>query len=122
MDSSDLETTLGVALIGSFIWLMHLSRFGLTSGREILVTLTVPRTGSGDTPAYAPAFETHLRGHDLINVRSVRGGERLELTFYVQPRRDTDLVAFSTAMSALPAVADVSLVVSQDDEIPDNVF
>lgn len=86
-----VETTLGVGLIGLFIWLMHLSRFGLTSGREILVTLTVPQTGAGDAPVYAPVFETHLAGHDLINVRSVLGGQRLELTFYVRPRPDTDL-------------------------------
>ena len=117
-----VETALGVGLIGLFIWLMHLTRFGLTSGREILVTLTVPQTGSGEAPAYAPVFETHLRGHELINVRSIQGGQRLELTFYIRPRGDTDLVEFSAALSALPALADVSLVVSQDDEIPDNVF
>ena len=117
-----VETALGVALIGLFVWLMHQSRFGLTSGREILLTMTVPQTGSAGDPSYARVFETHLSGHDLLNVRSVQGGQRLELTFYVRPTRDTDLVAFSAALSALPAVGDVSVVVSQDDEIPDNVF
>ena len=117
-----VETTLGVGLIGLFVWLMHQSRFGLTSARETLLTLTVPRTGADGDPVYAGLFETHLQGHDLINVRSVQGGQRLELTFYVRPRRDTDLVVFSAALSALPAVADISVVVSQDDEIPDNVF
>ena len=85
-----VETTLGVALIGLFAWLMHQARFGLTAGRETLLTLTVPRGGAGEPPAYAAVFETHLRGHDLINVRSVQGGERLELTFYIQPKRGAD--------------------------------
>ncbi len=117
-----VETTLGVALIGLFVWLMHESRFGLTAGRETLLTLTVPQGGAGEPPTYTPVFETHLRGHDLINVRSVQGGERLELTFYVQPKRDVDLVAFSAALAEQPDVTDVSVVVSEDDEIPDNVL
>ncbi len=57
-----METTLGVGLIGLFVWLMHLSRFGLTSGREILVTLTVPQTGSGDAPAYASVSRRTFKG------------------------------------------------------------
>ena len=117
-----LETTLGVGLIGLFVWLMHQSRFGLTSAREILLTLTVPQTDADGDPVYTEVFETHLRGHELINVRSVQSGQRLEVTFYVRPAPDTDLVTFSAALSALPAVADVSMVVSHDDEIPDNVF
>ncbi len=55
-------------------------------------------------------------------MRSVQAGQRLELTFYVQPKPGADLVTLSADLSALPAVADVSLVVSEDDEIPDNVF
>ena len=117
-----LETALGVTLIGLFVWLMHQSRFGLTSSRETLLTLTVPQTGADGDPVYAPVFETHLQGHELINVRSIESGQRLEVTFYVRPARDTDLMAFSAALSALPAVADVSIIVSQDDQIPDNVF
>ena len=117
-----LETTLGVTLIGLFVWLMHQSRFGLTSSRETLLTLTVPQTRADGDPVYAQVFATHLQGHELINVRSVESGQRLEVTFYVRPARDTDLMAFSAALSAVPTVANVSLVVSQDDEIPDNVF
>ncbi len=57
-----IETTLGVALIGLFAWLMHYTRFGLTAGRETLLTLTVPQGGAGEAPSYAPVFEAHLRG------------------------------------------------------------
>ena len=116
------EAALGVALIALFVWLMHESRFGLTSGRETLLTLTVPQSGAGHRDIYGPVFAAHLRGYDLINVRSIQAKARLELTFYVRPNRDVDMAAFSAALAALPEVEDVSVVVSQDDEIPDNVF
>ena len=115
------ETALGVVIIGLFIWLMHQSRFGLTSGRETLLTFIAPG-GSDGAPPWTTPFETYLRGHDLINVRSLDDGARLELTFHVRPRPDADLVTFSSTLAELAGVSDVSLVVSQDDEVPDNVF
>ena len=116
-----IETTIGVLLIGTFVWLMHRSRFGLTAGRETLLTFTAPG-GADGRPPYTPLFETHLRGHDLINVRSLAEGARVELTFHIRPRPDADLVAFSAELAALAGVTDVALVVSQDDEVPDNVY
>lgn len=117
-----LETALGVLLIGLCILFLHWFKFGLVATKETLVRFVVPG-GKADSPAaHKDVFERHLKSHSLVNVRSLQEGRAMELTFYVRPKRATDMIEFSRALTAVPGVGQVSLIVCEDDEVPDNVF
>jgi len=117
-----LETALGIFLIGIFMLLIHYSKFGLRGTKETLVKFTVPLNGEEDSVYHKEVFEELLRSHKLINARSLRESERLELTFFVKPLRTTDMIKFSQALSSIPQLEKVSVIVCDDDELAQNVF
>jgi len=117
-----LETALGTFLIGIFMLLIQHSKFGLRGTKETLVKFTVPLNGEGDSVYHKEVFEKFLRSHKLINARSLRESERLELTFFVKPLRTTDMIKFSQALSSIPQVEKVSVIVCDDDQLAQNVF
>ena len=117
-----LETALGIFLIGIFMLLIHYSKFGLRGTKETLVKFTVPLNGEEDSIYHKEVFEEFLRGHKLINARSLHESERLELTFFVKPLRTTDMIKFSQALSSIPQLEKVSVIVCDDDELAQNVF
>jgi len=116
------ETALGIFLIGIFMLLIHYSKFGLRGTKETLVKFTVPLNGEEDSIYHKEVFEEFLRGHKLINARSLHESERLELTFFVKPLRTTDMIKFSQALSSIPQLEKVSVIVCDDDELAQNVF
>lgn len=117
-----LETALGTFLIGIFMLLIHYSKFGFRGTKETLVKFTVPLNGGEDSVDHKEVFEKFLRGHKLINARSLHESERLELTFFVKPLRTTDMIKFSQALSSIPQVEKVSVIVCDDDELAQNIF
>jgi len=116
------ETALGVGLIGLFMIAIRYSKLGLRSKGEILVKFTVPTAEEGDVTYHREAFRMHLSDHRLINTRSVRDGEQLEMTFLVKPRRNADLMAFSRALSAHPSIDKATVVICDDEGLAQNVF
>jgi len=46
----------------------------------------------------------------------------LEMTFLVKPRRNTDLMAFSRALSAHPRIDKATVVICDDEGLAQNVF
>lgn len=115
-----LETALGTILIGGFMLLIHYSRFGLRSKGETLIKFTVPLGQTENTVYYEEVFRRFLRDHRLINVRSL--SEKLELTFLVRPKKETDLVQFSRALSSVPQIERASVIVYDDEDVSQNVF
>ena len=117
-----LETALGIILIGIFILLIHYAKFGLRAKRETLVKFTVPLNGEETSLYHSGIFERFLREYKLINARSLHESERLELTFLVKPLKATDMIKFSQALSSIPQIEKVSVIVSEDEELTQNIF
>ena len=116
------ETALGVGLIGLFMIAIRYSRLGLRAKGETLVKFTVPTSGEEDVNYHGEIFKKYLSDHNLINTRTVRDGEGLELTFLVKPRRHADLVSFSRALSAHPAISKATVIICDDEGLAQNVF
>jgi hypothetical protein len=81
---------------------------------ETLIKLTVP-TRDGDITFHEPIFREYLKDHRLINTRSVRDGDRLEMTFLVKPRKASELMALSKALSAHPSIEKAAVVICDDE-------
>lgn len=117
-----LVTALGTILIGAFILLIHYTKFGLRVRRETLVKFTVPLGEGEDSLYHRGVFQRFLRDHRLINARSLHESGRLELTFLVKPQKATDMIEFSQALSSIPQIERVSVIVSEDEELTQNIF
>jgi uncharacterized membrane protein YhiD involved in acid resistance len=117
-----LVTALGTILIGIFILLIHYSKFGLRAKRETLVKFTVPFDEEENSLYHKEVFQKFLRDHKLINARSLHESGRLELTFLVKPLKTTDMIKFSQALSSIPQIEKVSVIVSEDEELTQNIF
>jgi uncharacterized membrane protein YhiD involved in acid resistance len=117
-----LESVLGTVLIGIFILLLHYSRFGFSATQEILVKFQVPIDSENSSSLFKTVFEQFLKNSNLVNTRSLKDEDKLELTFFVNPKKSTDIVEFSQALSAISSIDRVSLIVCEDDEVPNNVF
>lgn len=117
-----LETALGTFLIGLFMLLIHRIRFGFRGTNETLVKFTVPLNGGEDSVYHGEVFERYLRSYKLVNARSLREIDRLELSFLVKSLKETDVVKFSRALSSVPEIEKVSVIVCDDDELTQNAF
>ncbi len=116
------ETLLGVGLIGLFMIAIRFSRIGMQSKGETLVKFSVPTADGEDVRYHEPVFEKYVREYRLINARSVRDGERLEMTFLIKPRRSADLMAFSRALSSHPSIDKATVILCDDEGLAQNVF
>lgn len=117
-----LVTALGTILIGIFILLIHYSKFGLRARKETLVKFTVPLNEEENSVYHKEVFERFLRDHKLINARSLHEAGRMELTFLVKPLKTTDITKFSQALSSIPQIEKVSVIICEDEELTQNVF
>ncbi len=116
------ETALGVGLIGLFMIAIRYSRLGLQTKGETLVKFSVPISGEGDITYHKEIFKKYLSDHNLINTRTVQDGSGIEVTFLVKPRRHADLLAFSRALSAHPAIRKATVIICDDEGLAQNVF
>jgi len=116
------ETALGVGLIGLFMLAIRFSGIGMRAKGEILVKFTVPADSSDEITYHGEIFAAYLKDHRLINARSVRDGEQLEMTFLVKPKRSANLMAFSRVLSAHPSIDKASVIVCDDEGLAQNVF
>lgn len=116
------QTALGIVLIGLLIFGGHYLRFRPRGTQEALVKFTVP-LGEGDNSLYhEEVFQGFLREYKLINARSLHETGKLEITFLVKHQKTTDMIEFSRALSAIPQISKVSIIVSEDEGLEKNIL
>jgi hypothetical protein len=102
----------GIPLISLFILILHWTTYGKVEQNDFLLKFwMVP--GVEDEPIYQSQFALYLKEYQLINIRSVRLGEMLELTFNVRLKKPTQSQAFIRELSALEGIERASIVVSE---------
>jgi len=116
------ETLLGIGLIGLFMIAIRYSRFGMQAKGETLVKFTVPTDAEGDVRFHEEIFRKYVRENRLINARSLRDGERLEMTFLVKPKKSANLMAFARALTSHPSISKATVVICDDEGLAQNVF
>lgn len=102
----------GVALISVFVLLMYQFRYGSGSKEELYLRFwMLPE--DGDEPVYRKVFQKYFAVHKLLNIRSARLGEFLELSFSVQFKHPTDHQNLVRELSALEGIERVSLTIGE---------
>lgn len=108
---------LGTLITGLFIGILHWTRHGAVARNEFLLNFQIDASDSEEeSTVYLPIFDRYLHRHELLNVKSVRLGEALRLTFHVVMKHPEHSNAMVSELSALEGLAQVSLNVGEDSE------
>lgn len=105
----------GVVAVGLAVILLHLFRFGVTTDKELLLRFWMEPT-EDDTPPYLGVFERYLQNHTLINMRSARLGQFLELSFNVKFKKDANHQKLIRDLTIIEGIERISLVIGENKD------
>jgi hypothetical protein len=101
-----------IPMISFIILILHWTTYGKVEQNEFLLKFwMVP--GNVDEPVYQPVFSIYLSEFSLINIRSARLGQFLELAFNVRLKKNQQSQAFIKDLSALEGIERASIVVNE---------
>jgi uncharacterized membrane protein YhiD involved in acid resistance len=103
----------GTVLIGTAGVILSRTQNGFDSSRGFLLQLVMTDSPE-DKTSHVPILAEHCSNHRLLNVRSSAGMGTMELSFYIQLRRQTSCKELVSALQHIEGVRNVSLL--QEDE------
>ena len=104
---------IGSSITGVVVILFYVFNYGAIRKKEILLKFfLLPQPGDGSI--YLPVFSKYLSTHTLLNIKSVRMGQFLELSFHVRLKSLDQYQNFIHELSTLEGVERVSLVFGED--------
>jgi hypothetical protein len=72
--------------------------------------------GDVDEPVYQPVFANYLSDYSMLNLRSARLGQYLELSFKIRFKSKEQSQSFIRDLSALEGIERASLVVGEENQ------
>ena len=104
----------GIVIIFAILFL-HWTKFGAMSHKGLMLKFwMIPE--DGDEPAYVQVFRKFLSDYTLLNLRSARLGQFLELSFYVNFKKKEKSSDFIRELSGMEGIERVSMVVNENAE------
>jgi len=105
----------GSIAVGLTILALFLANYGSVQREELLLKFyMIPQ--EDDESIYREIFDRHLSSHTLLNVRSVRLGQYLELSFHVRLKDPGRGQQFVRDLSALEGLERISLILGETEE------
>ena len=106
---------LGSAIIGLVVLIFYLTDYGVVKKKEMLLSFyMLPQPG--DESIYLPVFDKYLSTHTLLNVKSARMGQYLDLSFHVRLKQLDQYQDFIHELSSLEGIERASLVFGEQSE------
>ena len=103
----------GCFFIGTIIIIMFLTDYGVAKQQELLLKFyMIPE--QGDANIYIPVFQKYTKSHTLVNVKSARLGQFLELSFHVRLKKSDLHQQFVQELSALEGLERVTLIFGEE--------
>ncbi|MEO8481181.1 MAG: DUF4956 domain-containing protein [Acidobacteriota bacterium] len=100
-----LFAVMGTLFLTLILFVMAKTNFGLLGHREFVLQLAVaPPTGQDVATIYSPVLDRLCRTYRVLAARSGGGDAEIDLTFYVELAKDSDLPQLTHALGALPGV------------------
>lgn len=105
----------GAVIIIFAILFLHWSKYGAMSQKGLMLKFwMIPE--DGDEPVYVQVFRKFLSDYTLLNLRSARLGQFLELSFYINFKKKEKTPDFIKELSGLEGIERISMVVNEDAE------
>lgn len=105
---------ISLILIAVLLLIFDRIRFGSVSAYEYLLSFST-RTDQKDNPPYQKVFIEYLKDHILLNTRSYKEGQELEVTFNIVLKNQDKLQAFAQALSKIKQISKVELLSLKND-------
>ncbi len=101
-----------VPMVSLIILILHWTTYGSSEQNEFLLKFWMA-PDNVDEPVYQSVFSVYLSEYNLINIRSARLGQFLELSFNVRLKKNRQSQAFIKDLSALEGIERASIIVSE---------
>ncbi len=104
-----------IPLICLVILLLHWTKYGTTEQKEYLLRFWMT-PGDVDEPVYQTVFANYLSNYSMLNLRSARLGQYLELSFKIRFKTKNMSQAFIRDLSALEGIERATLVIGEENQ------
>ncbi len=104
---------IGCVIIALVVIILHFTKYGATFHEEMMLRFWV-MPEHNEKPAYLEIFKKYLSVHSLVNIRSARLGEFLELTFNVRFKKDKTHQELVQELAMHEGIERVSLVYGEN--------
>jgi uncharacterized membrane protein YhiD involved in acid resistance len=109
-----------IPMILVIILILYWTQYGSTEQKDYLLKFwMVPN--DLDEPIYTALFEKYLKNYTMINLRSARLGQFLELSFKIRFKKPEQSQAFISELGSLEGIERATLVVGEEDTIDRNL-
>ena len=103
----------GCVSVSLFVMVLHLTKYGSTFHEEMMLRFwSIPV--QDEHPQYMDVMNKYLAVHSLVNIRSARLGEFLELTFNVRFRKNSSQQTLVQELSTLEGIERVTLIYGEN--------
>jgi hypothetical protein len=99
----------GVLIVGLVILGLHFMRFGSSTSNEHMLRFMIVPDDRNES-IYMPVFRKHLKNFNLLNMKSIRMGQYLELAFKIELKDQDRCQQFINDLNGLEGVERVSLI------------
>jgi hypothetical protein len=106
----------GTIVIGLVILLTSKTSFGVRNRRALLLQFNYDAPQENGSATYIPVLKKYCKRHDLVNARTTSSGDVLNLTFYVNLRKEGDVETLTRELGQATHVRDVSLFFDEKEE------
>ncbi len=104
---------IGLVLISSLAWFMHLTNFGAVYKSEFILRFVFDQ--DNDSSSYLEKIKEFSKRSTLLNIEPSGDGKLLKLTYDIQLEKEGDAQKFTGGLSQAPGVSEVILIVSKND-------
>jgi uncharacterized membrane protein YhiD involved in acid resistance len=99
---------LGTLGIGLIVVILFYSNYGFVKMKEVLLRFCV-LPDDGNEKVYKAVFDKYLKSYNLLDLKSIRMGQLLELSFHVRFKNINDQGKFINELSSLEGIDRVFL-------------
>ncbi len=96
----------GTLVIGAIVLGLYYSNYGIVHMKEVLLRFSIIPE-EGNDKIYKDVFDTYLKSYTLLDVKSVRMGQMLELSFHVRlkdPKKQSQFVSDLSSLEGIERV------------------
>lgn len=112
-----LVGTVGCILTSIVVLILYFFDYGINTSKELLLRFwTTP--GDDEIPPYLRVFEKYLKSHSLVNMRSARLGQFLELSFNVRFKDEVHHQSLIRDLSTVEGIERISLIMGETTDDP----
>jgi len=106
---------IGCFLVSVAIMIMYLTNYGIFMNQDLLLRFfMLPQ--HEDKSVYSIVFQKYLKNYTLLNIKSARLGQFLELSFHIRLKNPSQHHAFVEEMSSLEGIERVTLIFSEHED------